>query len=201
MGARSTANQDASSDRPRSFLVRELRGPMEPGPSIDRGRASNGRRRQRTSVRARQPAAAEAAISCWDSKRDFSFWRPVTAIREANGTANPATMGAAEWEPLVNTPSYPDYTSGAVNVTTAMTNFPRAVLWHRRVRLHDDEQRGSCDPEDAHVQTFLRRRRRGCECPHPAWHSFPICGCGGAHAGQPRGELDLHRFLRPADRR
>ena len=27
-------------------------------------------------------AAADAAIACWDSKRHFSFWRPVTAIRE-----------------------------------------------------------------------------------------------------------------------
>src|SRR5688572_29025098 len=26
-------------------------------------------------------AAADAAIACWDGKRHFSFWRPVTAIR------------------------------------------------------------------------------------------------------------------------
>jgi hypothetical protein len=64
-------------------------------------------------------AAADAAIACWDSKRHFSFWRPVTAIREDDG--NPQTVADAAWEPLINTPNYPDYTSGANNVTAAMT--------------------------------------------------------------------------------
>jgi hypothetical protein len=66
-------------------------------------------------------AAADAAIACWDSKRHFSFWRPVTAIREAEGDGNPATSSDPNWEPLINTPNYPDYTSGANSVTAAMT--------------------------------------------------------------------------------
>ena len=66
-------------------------------------------------------AAADAVIACWDSKRYFSFWRPVTAIREGEGDGNPGTIGDPDWEPLVNTPNYPDYTSGANTVTAAMT--------------------------------------------------------------------------------
>ena len=66
-------------------------------------------------------AAADAAIACWDSKRHFSFWRPVTAIREAERDGNAETVGDPEWEPLINTPNYPDYTSGANNVTAAVT--------------------------------------------------------------------------------
>ena len=66
-------------------------------------------------------AAADAAIACWDSKRYFSFWRPVTAIREGEGDGNAGTAGDAGWEPLINTPNYPDYTSGANAVTAAMT--------------------------------------------------------------------------------
>ncbi len=66
-------------------------------------------------------AAADAAIACWDSKRYFSFWRPVTAIREGEKDGNPATLGQADWEPLINTPNYPDYTSGANSVTAAIT--------------------------------------------------------------------------------
>ena len=66
-------------------------------------------------------AAADAAIACWDSKRYFSFWRPVTAIREGERDGSPETIGAPDWEPLVNTPNYPDYTSGANNVTAAIT--------------------------------------------------------------------------------
>ena len=66
-------------------------------------------------------AAADAAIACWDSKRHFSFWRPVTAIREGENDGNPGTVADAGWEPLINTPNYPDYTSGANSVTAAMT--------------------------------------------------------------------------------
>jgi hypothetical protein len=66
-------------------------------------------------------AAADAAIACWDSKRHFSFWRPVTAIREAEHDGNADTVADPAWEPLINTPNYPDYTSGANNVTAAMT--------------------------------------------------------------------------------
>jgi hypothetical protein len=66
-------------------------------------------------------AAADAVITVWDSKRYHSFWRPVTAIREAEGDGNPGTVPDADWQPLVNTPNYPDHTSGANGVTAAVT--------------------------------------------------------------------------------
>jgi len=66
-------------------------------------------------------AAADAAIACWDSKRFFNFWRPVTAIQEGERDNVPGTIGDSAWEPLINTPNYPDFTSGANNVTAAMT--------------------------------------------------------------------------------
>lgn len=34
---------------------------------------------------------------------------------------NPNTAGDPNWRPLTNTPPYPDYTSGANNVTAALT--------------------------------------------------------------------------------
>jgi hypothetical protein len=66
-------------------------------------------------------ATADALITCWDSKRHYAFWRPVTAIHEGDADGNPATPGDASWQPLINTPNYPDYTSGANNVSGAMT--------------------------------------------------------------------------------
>jgi hypothetical protein len=66
-------------------------------------------------------ATADAVITCWDSKKHYVFWRPLTAIREGDNDTNPHTMGDATWQPLVNTPNYPDYTSGANSVTAAMT--------------------------------------------------------------------------------
>jgi hypothetical protein len=56
--------------------------------------------------------AADAAIGCWDDKARWSFWRPITAIREADTDGNPATDPDRAWLPLLPTPPYPDHPSG-----------------------------------------------------------------------------------------
>jgi hypothetical protein len=66
-------------------------------------------------------AMADAGITAWDSKFHYVFWRPITAIREGDNDGNPETTGDPDWQPFVNTPNYPDYTSGANNVTGAVT--------------------------------------------------------------------------------
>jgi len=68
-------------------------------------------------------AAADSAISCWNDKYYWRFWRPVTAIREAGTDGNPATVPDAGWLPLFDpstpaagaplvTPGFPDHPSG-----------------------------------------------------------------------------------------
>ena len=65
-------------------------------------------------------AIADAIITSWDSKNHYTFWRPITAIRE--GSTDDARMVAdASWLPLITTPNYPDHTSGANNFTAAAT--------------------------------------------------------------------------------
>lgn len=66
-------------------------------------------------------ATADAVLASWDSKKHYVFWRPVTAIQEGELDGNAYTIGDAGWRPLINTPNYPDYTSGANAVTGAMT--------------------------------------------------------------------------------
>ncbi|HEY6402050.1 MAG TPA: vanadium-dependent haloperoxidase [Blastocatellia bacterium] len=66
-------------------------------------------------------ATADAQITSWDSKLAYNFWRPITAIRLGDDDTNPRTDGDPNWQPLINTPNYPDYTSGANNVTGAAT--------------------------------------------------------------------------------
>ncbi len=66
-------------------------------------------------------AVADALISSWDSKKFYFLWRPITAINEGDNDGNPNTVGDPNWRPLINTPNYPDYTSGANNVVGAMT--------------------------------------------------------------------------------
>jgi hypothetical protein len=62
-------------------------------------------------------ANADAIICSWESKYFYVFWRPVTAIREGDNDGNPKTTGDSTWLPFLVTPPYPDYTSGANNVS------------------------------------------------------------------------------------
>jgi hypothetical protein len=66
-------------------------------------------------------AIGDAVITAWDSKRHWVLWRPITAIREGDNDENAATAGDPSWQPLLNTPPYPEYTSGANAVTGALT--------------------------------------------------------------------------------
>ncbi len=68
-------------------------------------------------------AMADAQITSWNSKNYYVFWRPVTAIQEGNNDGNSRTAGDSTWLPLIATPPYPDYTSGANNVTSAAGQF------------------------------------------------------------------------------
>jgi hypothetical protein len=52
-------------------------------------------------------AASDALIGCWDSKFEYAFWRPVTAIRA--GGSNPALVADPAWVGLVITPNHPEY--------------------------------------------------------------------------------------------
>jgi len=63
---------------------------------------------------------ADALISTWIGKARWLFWRPITAIREADRDGNPGTAAQSDWLPLINTPPYPDHPSGLSAVSAAM---------------------------------------------------------------------------------
>lgn len=73
-------------------------------------------------------SAADALITCWDTKIHYNVWRPMTAIHEAEHDGNRATEADPSWRPLINNPNYPDYTSGANSLTGAMTRTLRLVF-------------------------------------------------------------------------
>jgi Bacterial Ig-like domain/FG-GAP-like repeat/PAP2 superfamily/LVIVD repeat len=55
---------------------------------------------------------ADAGIAAWDTKYTYEFWRPVTAIQQANTDNNPNTLADTTWQPLISTPLFPEYVSG-----------------------------------------------------------------------------------------
>lgn len=66
-------------------------------------------------------AMADAVVTAWNSKVHYDFWRPITAIHDAHRDGNPKTTRDPAWQPLITTPPYPDYTSGANNLSGATT--------------------------------------------------------------------------------
>jgi hypothetical protein len=54
-------------------------------------------------------AGHDAYVAVFDAKFHYNLWRPITAIRNADTTSNPATPREASWLPLGETPVHPEY--------------------------------------------------------------------------------------------
>src|SRR5436309_3855322 len=79
-------------------------------------------------------AAADAQIGCWNDKYYWQFWRPITAIREADTDGNPDTEPDPNWLPLFDpstpvcnppplvTPPFPDHPAGHACVSSAIVH-------------------------------------------------------------------------------
>jgi hypothetical protein len=98
------------------------------------------RREMDISDRARMFAAvsmsvADAVICCWDAKVYYGFWRPITAIHNAEEDGNPATAADPNWDSLIPNPPYPDYTSGLNAVASSSTHALARVLGTDQVNV------------------------------------------------------------------
>jgi PAP2 superfamily len=78
----------------------------------------------------------DAIIACFDAKYYYAFWRPYTAIHDADIDGNPFTTPDPGWMPLVVTPGHPEYpaahgcAAGAFAVTIAQFFHTDAVPTH-----------------------------------------------------------------------
>jgi hypothetical protein len=122
-------------------------------------------------------AMADATLASWDMKYDYQFWRPVTAIREADvgtgptglGDSNPATVGDPTFTPLgapasnLNgpnfTPPFPAYTSGHATMGGAAFQVLRTVFGTNAVAFSfmSDEFNGVTRDNQGRVRPLLRR--------------------------------------------
>jgi hypothetical protein len=84
-------------------------------------------------------AAADGSIGCWNDKWYWSFWRPITAIREAATDGNPATVADPDWLPLFDptvpvsgpplvTPGFPDHPAGHTCISGATLHALKAFF-------------------------------------------------------------------------
>jgi hypothetical protein len=102
---------------------------------------------------------ADTIFTLWDSKFLYGWWRPITAIAEADSDGNPNTASVPGWTPLIPTPNYPDYPSGLGGVTAALsTSLARLNLFDLDItspvgtmRHYDDPDVMQADVIDARV--------------------------------------------------
>ena len=123
--------------------------------------------------------AADALISVWDDKAYYSFWRPITAIREADTDGNPRTEKDAGWTPLIPTPPYTDHPSGHAGLTGSIVATLQDFFGTDEIGWSDTNNGGLTRS----FTRFSARDRRGRRRPRLVGHPFPHGGRAGREAG------------------
>jgi hypothetical protein len=73
-------------------------------------------------------AMADAGIAAWNCKYDQNFWRPITAIQNADQDGNTLTQVDPAWQPLLETPNHPSCVSGHSSFSSAAAATLRGVF-------------------------------------------------------------------------
>jgi hypothetical protein len=73
-------------------------------------------------------ALTDALIAVFDAKYHYNFWRPITAIRNADNDGNVATDREATWRPLDDTPLHPEYPCAHCIQSGALAGVVKTVL-------------------------------------------------------------------------
>jgi hypothetical protein len=85
---------------------------------------------------------ADSLISVWDDKAHWSFWRPITAIREAGTDGNPRTEPDAGWVSLIPTPPYPEHSSGHTGLSGSFVKTLQQFFRKDRIAWSDTNNAG-----------------------------------------------------------
>jgi len=110
-------------------------------------------------------AGADGSIGCWNDKYYWSFWRPITAIREAGSDGNPATEADPAWLPLFDpsvpvsgaplvTPGFPDHPSGHTCISGAFVHALQAFFGTDKVPFTATSNK--CLPAPCPTRSFDR---------------------------------------------
>lgn len=83
-------------------------------------------------------AVVDAVGACFDAKYAYHYWRPTTAIRQADTDANPATDADPAWTPFVPTPNHPEYPAAHGCNNGAIAEVLRSFYGTKRVQFAFD---------------------------------------------------------------
>lgn len=150
-------------------------------------------------------ALADAGISCWDTKYEYSLWRPIDAIRKADTDGNPATVQDSTWTPLLVTPPFPAYTSGHSTFSAAAAQVLTSIFGdnYSFVTLKDlptNTTQLNYDPTKRIARSFDSFEQAALEASMSRIYGgihFIFDGTEGLTAGNSIGALVYNTKLRP----
>lgn len=142
-------------------------------------------------------AMADGAIASAETKFNFNYWRPITAIHAGDHDGNRATRGDSTWEPLCATPPFPEH-----NSTHAVTGAAAAKVLALTI-----SDRHTFAIESPTLPGITRTYERFSTAAEEEGISRIFCGIHfrhGMNAGLLQGRQVAHyavtRFLRPVRR-
>ena len=151
-------------------------------------------------------ALADGYIAMVDGKNHFNFWRPVTAIREADHDGNPLTSGDETWTPLQATPPDQDYPSGHGIEGGAAAEVLAQFFGTDRITFRDCSMTlpiGNCNAPSPTLRTFTRFSQAAAENADSrvfiGFH-FRHATEEGTFYGRQIGKRAVNLFFRPVDR-
>jgi hypothetical protein len=101
-------------------------------------------------------AFADSGIACFDAKYTYLFWRPQTAIPEADTDGNPATVADKTWKPSVTTPNHPEYPAAHGCAQGAVAETLRGFFGTKKVAFEWDSTVTNTTRQYVTTDDFLR---------------------------------------------
>ena len=103
---------------------------------------------------------ADALITAWDTKFNYNFVRPVTAIRNADNDGNPDTAADPTWSPLLTTPAHPSYMAAHSAVSATAATVLADFFGNDAIAFTSSAEPAAAGQSSLAPSTASRRRRR-----------------------------------------
>jgi hypothetical protein len=149
-------------------------------------------------------ALADGYIGSWEGKYHYNFWRPVTAIHEADTDGNPETSADPDWAPLHFTYPMPDHDSAHSVEGGAAAEVLKRFFGTDRIRFRNCSMTLPAGQTCTDARPRLRSFRSFTEAANENGLSRVLVGIHfrraveeGIEHGRNIGRRAVERFLRP----
>jgi hypothetical protein len=145
--------------------------------------------------------STDAGMACYDSKFFYQFWRPITAIRNADKDGNPDTTADPTWQSLLPVPGHPEYPSQHGCFTAGFTDALAAALHtkHLDVTMPGGENGSSVLTTTQHFNTVEDIQKQVVDA--RVWLGFHFRNSveQSEKLGNDVARWELKRYFKPAD--